>query len=227
MPMRKASQFFSDDDRRAIEQAVAAAEARTSAEIIPVVATTSGRYDRAEDLFGVVFALVALSAAWLGLQDIGRPEGWAGAHEAGLGLVSILLIVLLGFVAGAVLATRVPVLRLPFITRREMQAEVERSAAAAFHQFRLRATAGATGVLIYISLYERMVRVLGDDAIASRLGQSDWEEVRDLVILGIRKGEPAQGLTRAIEKCRDLCAAHFPIQPGDVNELPNALRIID
>ena len=224
--MRKASQFFSEDDRRVIEQAVAAAEGRTAAEIIPVVVTASGHYDRAEDLFGVVLALVALAAAWLGFQDITAPAGWAGAHEPALGLVSILLIVFFGFVAGAVLATRVTVLRLPFIARREMQAEVERSAVAAFQQFRVRATAGATGILIYLSLYERMVRVLGDDVIAARLGQSDWEEVRDLVIQGIREGEPARGLVRAVEKCGDLCAVHFPLQPGDVNELPNTLRII-
>lgn len=225
--MRKASQLFSEDDRRVIEQAVAAAEASTTAEIIPVVATASGRYDRAEDLFGVVLALVALAAAWLGFQDLGAPVGWAGAHEAALGLVSILLIVFVGFVAGAVLATRVPILRSPFLTRREMQAEVERSATAAFQQFRVRATAGATGILIYISLYERMVRVLGDDVIAARLGQSEWEGLRDLVIQGIREGEPARGLVRAIEKCGDLCAVHFPSRPADVNELPNALRIID
>lgn len=225
--MRKASQFFSEDDRRAIEQAVAAAEARTAAEIIPVVATASGRYDRAEDLFGVMFALAALAAAWLGFQDMGTPGGWAGGHEPALGLISILLIVFFSFVAGAALAARVPVLRLPFITRREMQAEVERSAAAAFQQFRVRATAGATGILIYISLYERMVRVLGDDVIAARLGQSDWEALRDLVIQGLREGEPARGLVRAVEQCGALCAVHFPSQPGDVNELANALRFID
>ena len=225
--MRKASQFFSEDDRRAIEQVVAAAEARTAAEIIPVVATASGRYDRAEDLFGIMFALVALAAAWLGFQNMGTPGGWAGGYEPALGLVSILLIVFFGFVAGAALATRVPVLRLPFITRREMQTEVERSAAAAFQQFRVRATAGATGILIYISLYERMVRVLGDDVIAARLGQSDWEALRDLVIQGLREGEPARGLVRAVEQCGALCAVHFPSQPGDVNALANALRFID
>ena len=75
--MKRASQFFSDTDRQAIEAAVAAAEQRTSAEIIPVVATASGRYDRAEDLFGVIVALVALSVAWLGFQDIRAPSSWA------------------------------------------------------------------------------------------------------------------------------------------------------
>src|SRR3990172_3833352 len=104
--MRKASQFFSEDDRRAIEQVVAAAEARTAAEIIPVVATGSGRYDRAEDLFGIMFALVALAAAWLGFQNMGTPGGWAGGHEPALSLVSILLIVFFGFVAGTALAHR-------------------------------------------------------------------------------------------------------------------------
>lgn len=225
--MKSASQFFSDTDRQAIEEAVEAAEERTSAEIIPVIATASGRYDRAEDLFGVIVALVALSVAWLGFQDIRAPSSWAAGPAPVLGLIPLLLIVIAGFLAGAVAATRFPALRLPFITKREMQDCVEQAAGEAFYRFRLRKTADSTGVLIYISLYEHIVRVLGDDAIAAKLTDEDWGQVRDLIIDGLKSGLAAEGLIQAIEECGKLCAPHFPVRPDDQNELSNELRIID
>ena len=44
-----------------IEAAIGEAEQKTAGEIVPVVATASGRYDRGEDLFGLVaLCLVAV-----------------------------------------------------------------------------------------------------------------------------------------------------------------------
>lgn len=224
--MTRASAFFSADEVARIERAVADAETRTSGEIVPVVAAVSGRYDRAEDLFGLVFAAALLSLVWLLFQGVETPP-WGGGLQVSLGLIPILIVVFGGFLSGAVLASFVPVLRLPFISRTEMAAEVDRSAAAAFHRCRVRATAGACGVLIYVSLYERMVRVLGDDAISARLSPSDWEQVCDLAVTGLREGDGAGGLVRAIEKAGELLAQHFPRGAADVDELPNQLVFID
>jgi putative membrane protein len=226
--MRRASDFISDDERKLVEEAVALAELRTSGEIVPVVATASGRYDRAEDLFGVLVSLGLVAACWLPLQRLAAMEGaWGARYTWLLGLVPVLLLVLVGFLAGAVLATVVPSLRLPFISRAEIEAEVDRAARAAFHEFRVRRTDEATGILVYLSLFERTVRVLGDDAINEKLEPEQWTEVCDLVVAGIRGKRPAQGLTEAILKCGDLLAEHFPIQPGDRNEIGNELRLID
>jgi putative membrane protein len=226
--MKPASQFFSEDERRTIAAVVAEAERQTSGEIVPVLATASGRYDRAEDLFGVVAALLALALAWILFQDI-RPAtgGWASGQTLVLGLLPLLLIVAAGFVLGTVAATLLPVLALPFVTEKEKREEVERAAAEAFYRFRVRKTAAGTGILLYVSLYERMVRVLGDDVISEKLNQKDWDTVRDLVITGIRANRGAEGISQAILKCGELLSRHFPRQPGDVNEIKNELRIID
>ncbi len=63
--MKKASQFFSEEQKEMIQTAVFKAEEITAGEIIPVVATKSGRYERAEDLFGLLFAVIALVGYWL------------------------------------------------------------------------------------------------------------------------------------------------------------------
>ena len=226
--MKRASKFFTESERAAIAEAVGAAEQRTSGEIVPVLATASGRYDRAEDLFGVIFSIVLLIACWILFQDI-RPveEDWASGQKLVIGLVPVLVIVLVGFGAGVALSTWIPYLKLPLLSKREIELEVDRSAAVAFQQFRIRGTAASTGILIYISLFEHTVRIFGDDAIDQKLNQEDWEKVKDLIIDGMNSGKAADGLRRAIALCGDLLAEHFPIEPGDVNELTNELRIID
>ena len=55
--------------------------------------------------------------------------------------------------------------------------EVERRALETFQRHRVRTTAGGTGVLIYVSLYVRLVWVVGDEAVAQKISQADWEAI--------------------------------------------------
>lgn len=224
--MKKASTLFGAEDRQRVKAAVAQAEKATSGEIVPVVATVSGRYDRAEDLFGLLAAMALLALAWRPLMTAAQ-AGWGGGVDAAVGLTGALLVVGVGFVAGAAAATAFPALRSPFIAAGEMREEVERRALEQFQQRRVRGTAGGTGVLIYVSLYERLVRVVGDDAIAARIAQPDWDGISQAVVDGMKNGRPADGLIEAIRRAGERLAQHFPIQPGDQDELSNDLTLID
>ena len=68
--MKRASDVFGKEQRREVEAAIAEVEARTSAEIVVVAATRSGRYDRAEDLFGIMVAMIVCFAAWYDFSDV-------------------------------------------------------------------------------------------------------------------------------------------------------------
>ena len=226
--MKKASSLFSEEERKLIESAVGEAESKTSGEIVPVIATQSGRYDRAEDLCGFSLALVLLGVAWYFFQDVRPLRGdWTHGTSLAINLPVIMGILIAGFLLGTVIATRFPVLRHPFISNQEMKEEVEKAAAEAFQKFRLRRTQSATGVLIYISLYERMVRVMGDDAINDKLDQKDWDDVCRIIQEGFKEKQVAKNFKIAILKCGSLLETHFAIQPGDKNELSNELKIID
>jgi putative membrane protein len=219
----RASDLFSRDDVASIESAIDAAERATDAEIVPVVASASGRYDRAEDLFGLCLALITLATAWIAL-DSGGP-GAASWASAGLGLGAALALVLVGFVVGAALASRITVLRLPFISRAEMHEEVERGAREAFQRERIRTTTNGAGVLIYVSLHERLVRVLADDRAAEHLSAAMLEEICALVTDGLKRGAPADGLRDAISRTGELLANALPA--SGTSELPNRLVLRD
>jgi putative membrane protein len=226
--MKKASQYFSPEQKKTIEAAVSDAEKNTFGEIVPVVATMSGRYDRAEDTFGIIFALICLSLAWTyWRQIVSVGNDWCNGLESNLSLLAVIGIFVIGLMLGTLLATIFPLLCLPFIPKKEMRQEVERSAAEAFQKYRVRGTKGATGILIYVSLYEHRVVVLGDSAIRDKLAPEVWNDICQAAIQSIKRRALAEGLIDAIRLSGKLLAEHFPVMQGDRNELGNELRLID
>jgi putative membrane protein len=228
MVTKKASALFSGQELDTVRQALREAESKTSGELVAAVATVSGRYDRAEDIVGLLVGLGALTAVWLCGQGVVAQTGdWAYGHSLALGLLPLLLVVAVGFAAGSALATYFPVLRLPFIAEQEKKEEVERRAAECFYRFGIGRTAGATGILIYVSLYERMVVVKGDQAIAARIEDRGWQDVCKTIIDGFKLGQPCFGLCSGIAKCGEHLAHYFPKQADDVNELEDVVYLID
>lgn len=220
----KASTLFSEEERSAIKQSIIELEKNTSSEIIPVVTSSSGRYDRSEDIVGLFFSLLSVSAAWCLFHHNETSASWSSFH---FGLTTILLTMFFGFIFGVLLTHFFPVLNLPFITKKEMQDEVDQAAAAAFHKNKLRNTEGSTGILFYISLYEHQVRVLGDEAISAKLEQEDWQHICDAIIKGCKEKQYAEGIIEGINLSGKLLATHFPRKDGDKDELSNELIIID
>lgn len=220
----KAGTLFSKEDRDAIAFAIVEAEKQTSGEIIPVVASVSGRYDRAEDIFGLIFSLISVSSGWRLFQNNIAADSW---DKFDFGLTLILLTILSGFIIGILLTHLFPFLRLPLIAKKEMEEEVDRAATVAFQQYRLRNTRDSTGILIYISLYEHQVRIIGDDAISSKLVHADWQRICDTIINGFKHRQYTNGIINGIKLSGKLLAAHFPINAGDKDELANELVIID
>ena len=192
--------FFTKGDTKRIKQAIREAEDRTGCEIAAVIAESSGRYDRAEDVFGVLLSAIILTFLWLGLPMLDNPSSgaWSSQDAAILNLPVILLIMIGGFAFGAFLATIFPILKTVFIARQEMAEEVARSAESCFYTSGLRHAKHGAGVLIYLSKFEHMVQVIGDDATSAYLTDKDWQDIRDALIAGIKQRQPANGFIDAI-----------------------------
>lgn len=226
--MKEITNYFSDEDKIIIENAIAHSEKHTSGEIVPVIANASGQYSGAKYIFGMLFSLLTLIIVWLSIQNFFPDEDqWGNEIVTVISLRWVLVVILLGFIIGTIIASVFPDLKLLFTSKKEMKEEVERSARVAFNQFRVRGTEGATGVLIFVSVYEQSVRVLGDDAINRKLKQQDWEEVCDLVVQGMKSNKPTEKLVGAIKLCGQLLRQHFPSEENDENELPNKLYLLD
>lgn len=226
--MKKATKQFTTEQVKEIESAIREIELKTSAEVVPVVASSSGRYDRAEGVFALLFALLALILAWDSIQKfVSFGENWNGPSTLNSPLPLTILVLLVTYSLGIALASRLTFLRLPFVGKREMAQEVESRARETFQKLNLRATDKRIGILIYISLFEHRVHIVGDETINEKLSQNDWEAIRDIIVNGFKKGNPTDGLCAGIRRTGELLTHHFPIEDGDKNELPNKLHLVD
>ena len=225
--MHQALDLFTDDDPRKITQAVQNAEARTTAEIMPVVADSSGRYDRAEDVVGVWMALALLALTWWvtpsGIAEIGRWGTWPGW----LTLVFLLAAVVIGFVGGSILGGRVSMLRRLFTPPQQMEEEVLARARQVFYDQRVHHTQGGSGVLVYVSLYERSAALIGDQAVLDKLGKPALEELQADLTAGLRSSRAAEAMTKAIKTIGNRLATVLPSDSNRTNQLSDVVVLID
>jgi putative membrane protein len=207
-----------DDD--AIQAAVRRAEERTAAEIVPVGVAKSARYEVATWRGGTIAALLAFVGGVLLLQfyeggSLGRPSAaWIVVGSA-----------LTVGVIGALATMFVDPLRRLFVGEALLTESVRRRALQFFVQEEVFETRDRTGILLFVSLFERQIEVVGDTGIHERVRSDDWDEVAARVREGLRTGRLTDGLVEAIEMGGRLLERRgVNVRPNDENELSDAVR---
>ena len=207
--------FFTQDEQLEITLAVQHAEQQTAGEIVPMVVSVSHTYPEAELTGAAVLALpVALAAALVTSSFF----WWQGeVLWLFLGYLSVV------FLFGRLLVRSCPALLRLFIRRQRAAVEVERAAFSHFYAAGLQATRDANGVLIYISVLERRVWILGDRGINEKIPQQTWQEFVKRLTTGIREKQQGPALCAIIEEIGNLLHTHFPPKDDDRNELSDLI----
>ena len=105
---------------------------------------------------------------------------------------------------------------------------VHQRATQAFISEEVFATRDRTGILIFLSLHERRVLVLGDSGINKKVKPSDWDGIVNMIVSGIREGKTTEGMISAIRECGKLLEQHgVQRRPDDTDELSDDLRVQD
>ncbi|HTY62403.1 MAG TPA: hypothetical protein VMG30_09115 [Acidobacteriota bacterium] len=198
--------LLSEEDNKAIEAAIKKAEAQTSGEIVFVTAEASANYHHAT-LQGAIFGMAIAAAVYLTIPVV---------HTT----TALLWTEVLSFAVCLAVIPRLPWRRW-MISNQEMAARVHEAALLQFYTSGLYRTRESNGVEICLSLFEKMVVVIGDRGIHQKMGDRHWDDVRDLIIDGIRKGNARAGICAAIESCGKALAEYFPPRADDINELPD------
>jgi putative membrane protein len=218
--------LFSPADRTRIDAAITAAEARTSGEIVVIVSTEAHRYTTTALSVAALAALtLPFLAVVLGWSPAALLPDWDLSSEASAARHGLeLLVVVQALVFGAVLALGrfTPLSR--YLTPEGLRRD--RVHAAALSQFRARgfeATAGRTGVLLYIDEPDHIVEVIADTGIFAKVSPDHWGDTVDTLIAGIREGRAADGLVSAVALAGAVLSEHFPAGPENRNELPDRM----
>ncbi len=98
-----------------------------------------------------------------------------------------------------------------------------------FEDLGMTETALRNGVLIYLSIADRRVAVLGDRGIHEKVEEGFWDGIVADLVLKFRQGEFAGALSEAILQIGNRLASYFPYagEGKDVNELPNEISLGD
>jgi len=205
----RVKKFFTAEEQERIQQAVTAAEKKTSGEIVPMIVTTSGRYAEVE-LSGLVVGLVLGTLAALLWHD---PWGSVQIY-----LFWPVVGAILGFVTCSI-----PSLKRRMISKDRIADAVQARSLAAFTGQGLHHTRAETGILIFVSLLEHRVVVLADRGINEKVEAGTWDEIVNRITASLKSGNGCDGFCKAIERCGEILAQHFPRSADDRDELPNKL----
>jgi putative membrane protein len=200
----------SEEDRSRIATAIRAAEAKTSGEIVCVLAQTS---TDATSLPVLLAALVALALPWL----------LVALTEMSVHHILVLQVAVFFLLAVVLCLPRVRVALVPRAARRYVAHR------AAMEQFTIRGIArkkDRTGILIFVSLAEHYVRIIADEGIAGRVAKSEWQDAVDALVAHMRAGRIADGFIAAIDVCGKVLAAHFPHTEMSRDELPDRVYLV-
>ena len=201
---------ISAEDRKRISSAIRAAEAKTSGEIVCVLADSSAA---ATALPVFLAAVAALVLPWLLVSLTAMP-----VYRI-LSLQVVSFAILIGILC-------LPSVRVLLMPRRARRAAAHRVAMEQFRSRGLASISGQTGVLIFVSLAERYVRIVAGDGISARVPQSQWQAAVDALVAHMRAGRIADGFVAAIELCGNELAKNFPRTETSRDELPDRIHLI-
>jgi putative membrane protein len=131
---------------------------------------------------------------------------------------------LLGGAIGYLLALLPPVRRW-LAGEHVLDLRARRRAAVAFLDQEVFRTRDRTGILLFVSLFERRVVLLADSGIHQKVEEGAWETITSRLAQGIRRDQPGPALIEAIRACGELLERHqVARQADDTDELSNELR---
>jgi putative membrane protein len=219
--------WLDEAGHRLVSEAVSAAEAQTSGEIVTVLAESSDGYTDVALLWATAAAFTAMSVfaafplPFLELWDrlIG---GWGHAWTTGELASMVIGLGLVTFLAVMLVQQWEP-LKFALIPGPTKTARVHGQAVRQFKVGAERRTTGRTGVLIYLSMREHRAEIVADESIAQLVPAEVWGEAMGDMLAEIRKGRLAEGLAAGVRDVGYVLAQHFPRGSEDVNELPDRL----
>ena len=195
-----------DADENAIVAAVRAAEARTSGQIVCVLARRSAEIGGEATLFA---AALALLTPWALLAFTKMPAQHIFAIQAAVFAVAFLIF------------AWTP-LGLALTPRALKRRQAFRVAAEQFYIRGITRTRHRTGVLIFVSMAEHYARIIADEGLTGKVSEREWQDTVDELTAYLRAHQVTEGFLDAVRRTGELLARAAPPDGGG-NDLPDRL----
>jgi len=212
--------YFSAADLTAVKEATREAESRTSGEFVCVIVERS---DGFEDARWRAAALGSLIGGLLAAYGFYALEAWEPAF-----FIWPAVMPFAGMAVGWLAAIAVPPIERELAGGEALRSRVHNRAAAAFVDESVFRTRDRTGILIFVSLFERRVEILCDEGVRDKVPGEAWLGITRVLAAALGDGRGGAALTAAIKACGDVVEeAGLERREDDVNELPDEPRVGD
>lgn len=198
--------WLSRDARGLVTDAVREIEKKTSAEIVVTVVPFSASYLHVDLAVGASFGFLALLAYVF--LPIEFPDDMG------------VLFILAAFIAGTLLPNAARPIKRRLLSSRTRREAVRLASCAVFIDQGITRTKKRTGILVYVSLFEREVSIVPDVGVAI-----DASFGKGVVAVedAVRRGGGPEDFVKALSVLGDVLAVAMPVTDDDVNELPDSV----
>jgi len=210
-----AKNFLQTEDLEKIESSILLAEKNTLGEIIPMLVKSSTNIGHVQLSLSLLFFIVFIFFE----HEFGYLF-WDGDRYY---LLMPLFLIIFYFLAGA--CSRFSFFQKLLTTNADQISDVQLRAEVEFYRGKYSQTKNRTAILLLISLMEKRVVVLADEAVAKKVPQETWQEVVHMITEGIAKGKFSQGLELAIQKSGEILSKSIPLNGQKQNEIINKFII--
>lgn len=194
------------------------AEDKISGEIVPVFVEKSGHYSIATYRGFLVLA----GLAFLSIIVFDRYIPSLAIYDPLLIFLSVTLVGLIGALA----ANYIDPLKRILMSQSHLDQATRKRAENAFLEEEVFATRHRTGIMIFVSFFEREVIIMADRGISKVVEQKEWDKMVRGITENIRMGKVADGIEAAILRSGEiLLEKGFLKTVDDVNELRDDLRM--
>ncbi|MDB5705830.1 MAG: hypothetical protein JWN66_2946 [Sphingomonas bacterium] len=216
---------LSADEHRLVAEAVTRAEQGTDGEIVTIVTERSDQYRDAALHYAFAAALAVIALAAMSPGTFEAKFGWFSngwGSDTRMLLFSVLIAETVVFLLVRFALAWVP-LRMALTPPGTRARRVRRRAIQYFKVGAERRTEARVGILLYLSLDERMAEIVADEAIHKAVPAERWGEAMAALVDEVRLGRPAEGMAAAVARIGAILSENFPKTETDRNELPDRL----
>ena len=221
---------ISEEDLKEVENAIADAETKTNGEIACAITSASHNYSFWELLFAVcVGSVVAVILTLCSPFLVQAFEKFFWGDIPSWILTGFIVIVTLISISVAFFIANIPFVDRLFVPKSYRSFAVYRRAMRHFVESGVYDTKEQSGILIFVSLLEREVKIIADRGINQKVPQEKWDAFANKLAQGFSKKTETSSkdaLLQTVTECGTLLAENFPPLAENPNELKDAVEIL-
>lgn len=218
---------LTDSDMEEIRAAVAKAEDNTSGEIALAVTAESDSYAEWE-MFAAMGTSLALFLCLFPMSP--QIYGWLEKSFWGIEpwYLSLFFMAVCSVSAVALyFLYNIPAIDALVIPSSVKSRAVTNRAFRHFSQSGVYCTENHSGILVFVSFFEKQVRIIADKKISEKVSPDLWNIIADDITQNLVKGNSRDAFLSAVEKCGQLLAENFPPEGKKKNQLYDGLVVLE